>query len=91
MAPRARSSRHSVSGIAEVLRKRPNIALWWLHTCRPKDTATTRSKLRFVNREMRQIGFVSLRAPKAPLTPAAQAEVEHLLRRLARHDPRARL
>ena len=33
----------------------------------------------------------ALRAPKAPLTAAAQAEVEHLLRRLARHDPRAAL
>jgi 4-hydroxy-tetrahydrodipicolinate synthase len=33
----------------------------------------------------------ALRAPKAPLTKAAQAEVEHLLTRLARHDPRAKL
>jgi 4-hydroxy-tetrahydrodipicolinate synthase len=33
----------------------------------------------------------ALRAPKASLTAAAQAEVEQLLRRLARHDPRARL
>ncbi|MGZ5194450.1 MAG: dihydrodipicolinate synthase family protein [Ramlibacter sp.] len=31
------------------------------------------------------------RKPAAPLTPAAQAEVEHLLARLARHDPRALL
>jgi 4-hydroxy-tetrahydrodipicolinate synthase len=31
------------------------------------------------------------RKPAAPLTPAARAEVEHLLERLARHDPRARL
>lgn len=33
----------------------------------------------------------ALRAPAAPLTAAARAEVEYLLRRLARHDPRARL
>lgn len=33
----------------------------------------------------------ALRAPRAPLSAAAQAEVEHLLRRLARHDPRAAL
>lgn len=31
------------------------------------------------------------RKPAAVLTPAARAEVEHLLGRLARHDPRARL
>jgi 4-hydroxy-tetrahydrodipicolinate synthase len=31
------------------------------------------------------------RAPRAPLTPPARAEVEHLLQRLARRDPRARL
>jgi 4-hydroxy-tetrahydrodipicolinate synthase len=31
------------------------------------------------------------RKPAAPLTPAARAEVDHLLERLARHDPRARL
>ncbi|MDQ6629110.1 MAG: dihydrodipicolinate synthase family protein [Pseudomonadota bacterium] len=31
----------------------------------------------------------ALRAPTAPLTAAARAEVEHLLTRLARHDPRA--
>jgi 4-hydroxy-tetrahydrodipicolinate synthase len=31
------------------------------------------------------------RKPAAPLTPGAQAEVEHLLGRLARHDPRALL
>ncbi len=32
-----------------------------------------------------------LRAPAAPLTALARAEVEHLLGRLARHDPRAML
>lgn len=37
------------------------------------------------------LASAALRAPKAPLTAAAQAEVEHLLRRLARHDPRAQL
>ena len=31
------------------------------------------------------------RKPAAPLSAAARAEVEHLLRRLARHDPRAAL
>jgi 4-hydroxy-tetrahydrodipicolinate synthase len=31
------------------------------------------------------------RKPAAPLTAAARAEVDHLLARLARHDPRARL
>jgi 4-hydroxy-tetrahydrodipicolinate synthase len=31
------------------------------------------------------------RRPAAPLTAAARAEVDHLLARLARHDPRARL
>ena len=31
------------------------------------------------------------RAPKAGLTPTARAEVEYLLGRLARHDPRARI
>jgi 4-hydroxy-tetrahydrodipicolinate synthase len=29
------------------------------------------------------------RKPAAALTPAARAEVDHLLQRLARHDPRA--
>jgi 4-hydroxy-tetrahydrodipicolinate synthase len=33
----------------------------------------------------------ALRAPSAPLTAAARGEVEHLLGRLARHDPRAKL
>ena len=33
----------------------------------------------------------ALRAPSAPLTKAARGEVEHLLKRLARHDPRAAL
>ncbi len=33
----------------------------------------------------------ALRAPAAPLTASARAEVEHLLKRLARHDPRANL
>jgi 4-hydroxy-tetrahydrodipicolinate synthase len=33
----------------------------------------------------------ALRAPFAPLSATAQAEVEHLLKRLARHDERARL
>jgi len=33
----------------------------------------------------------ALRAPASPLTAAARGEVEHLLGRLARHDPRARL
>jgi 4-hydroxy-tetrahydrodipicolinate synthase len=33
----------------------------------------------------------ALRAPAAPLTAAARGEVEHLLGRLARHDPRAKL
>lgn len=37
------------------------------------------------------LGSPALRAPAAPLTAAASAEVEHLLRRLARHDPRARV
>lgn len=37
------------------------------------------------------LGSPALRAPAAPLTAAAGAEVEHLLRRLARHDPRARV
>ena len=31
------------------------------------------------------------RKPAAVLTPAARAEVDHLLGRLARHDPRAKL
>jgi 4-hydroxy-tetrahydrodipicolinate synthase len=31
------------------------------------------------------------RKPAAPLTPAARAEVDYLLARLARHDPRARI
>jgi 4-hydroxy-tetrahydrodipicolinate synthase len=31
------------------------------------------------------------RKPAAPMSPAARAEVDHLLQRLARHDPRARL
>lgn len=31
----------------------------------------------------------ALRAPAAPLSPTAQGEVEYLLARLARHDPRA--
>ena len=33
----------------------------------------------------------ALRVPAAPLTAAARREVEHLLGRLARHDPRAKL
>jgi 4-hydroxy-tetrahydrodipicolinate synthase len=33
----------------------------------------------------------ALRAPFTPLSATAQAEVEHLLKRLARHDERARL
>jgi 4-hydroxy-tetrahydrodipicolinate synthase len=33
----------------------------------------------------------TLRAPTSPLTALARGEVEHLLRRLARHDPRAAL
>jgi 4-hydroxy-tetrahydrodipicolinate synthase len=33
----------------------------------------------------------ALRQPGAPLSATARAEVEHLLERLARHDPRARL
>ena len=33
----------------------------------------------------------ALRAPAAPLTASARAEVEHLLKRLARYDPRASL
>lgn len=37
------------------------------------------------------LGSPTLRAPAAPLTAAARAEVEHLLGRLARHDERARL
>lgn len=37
------------------------------------------------------LGSATLRAPAAPLTAAARAEVEHLLGRLARHDERARL
>ena len=37
------------------------------------------------------LGSAALRQPAAPLTAAARAEVEHLLDRLARHDPRARL
>jgi 4-hydroxy-tetrahydrodipicolinate synthase len=35
------------------------------------------------------IRHATLRQPAAPLTARAQAEVEHLLQRLARHDPRA--
>jgi 4-hydroxy-tetrahydrodipicolinate synthase len=37
------------------------------------------------------LASAALRAPAAPLTPAARAEVEYLLGRLARHDARARL
>lgn len=37
------------------------------------------------------LGSPALRAPAAPLTATARAEVEHLLGRLARHDERARL
>ncbi len=37
------------------------------------------------------LGSPALRQPAAPLTAAARAEVEHLLGRLARHDPRAHL
>ncbi|MCR5868121.1 dihydrodipicolinate synthase family protein [Aquincola sp. J276] len=37
------------------------------------------------------LGSPTLRAPAAPLTATARAEVEHLLGRLARHDERARL
>jgi 4-hydroxy-tetrahydrodipicolinate synthase len=37
------------------------------------------------------LSSAALRKPAAPLTPAARGEVEHLLGRLARHDPRARL
>jgi dihydrodipicolinate synthase/N-acetylneuraminate lyase len=36
-------------------------------------------------------GSPALRQPAAPLTAAARAKVEHLLVRLARHDPRAHL
>jgi 4-hydroxy-tetrahydrodipicolinate synthase len=37
------------------------------------------------------LSCAALRKPGASLTAAARAEVEHLLGRLARHDPRARL
>jgi 4-hydroxy-tetrahydrodipicolinate synthase len=37
------------------------------------------------------LASAAMRKPAALLTPAARAEVEHLLGRLARHDPRARL
>jgi 4-hydroxy-tetrahydrodipicolinate synthase len=37
------------------------------------------------------LSSAALRKPGAPLTPAARAEVDHLLGRLARKDPRARL
>jgi 4-hydroxy-tetrahydrodipicolinate synthase len=37
------------------------------------------------------LGSAALRAPAAALTAAARAEAEHLLGRLARHDPRAKL
>lgn len=37
------------------------------------------------------LSSAAMRAPAAVLTATAQAEVEHLLGRLARHDPRARL
>jgi 4-hydroxy-tetrahydrodipicolinate synthase len=37
------------------------------------------------------LSTAALRAPAPVLTPTACAEVEHLLARLARHDPRARL
>ena len=37
------------------------------------------------------LASAALRAPAAPLTATAVAEVEHLLGRLAKHDPRARL
>ncbi|CAD5374944.1 Dihydrodipicolinate synthase [Rubrivivax sp. A210] len=37
------------------------------------------------------LGSAALRQPAPALTAAARAEVEHLLARLARHDPRARL
>ena len=37
------------------------------------------------------LSSAAMRMPAAALTPAARAEVEHLLGRLARHDPRARL
>jgi 4-hydroxy-tetrahydrodipicolinate synthase len=33
----------------------------------------------------------AMRAPRAPLTDAARGEVDYLLARLARKDPRARL
>ena len=37
------------------------------------------------------LASAALRAPASPLTATAVAEVEHLLGRLAKHDPRARL
>lgn len=37
------------------------------------------------------LASAALRKPAAALTPMARTEVEHLLGRLARHDPRARL
>ncbi len=37
------------------------------------------------------LASAALRAPAAPLTATAKAEVEHLLQRLARHDARARV
>lgn len=37
------------------------------------------------------LGTAVQRAPASPLTPAARAEVDHLLGRLARRDPRAEL
>ena len=53
-----------MNGMDDVLRKRPRVALCWLHTWRPKEMATTMTRLTFVKREMRQIGLISLRAPK---------------------------
>jgi 4-hydroxy-tetrahydrodipicolinate synthase len=37
------------------------------------------------------IAFDAMRKPASPLTPAARAEVDYLMSRLARKDPRARL
>ncbi len=37
------------------------------------------------------LGSAAQRKPAAPLSATARGEVEHLLQRLARHDPRARL
>ncbi|MBI5275110.1 MAG: dihydrodipicolinate synthase family protein [Burkholderiales bacterium] len=46
---------------------------------------------KYILRRRGLLASAAQRKPAAPLTAAAQAEVEHLLQRLARHDARAKL